>query len=129
MVDDTQNTPVQSPAEQTPPVQSEQVNPPKSNRNMIILFSGVLSVAVVILAAAGYFYFRNSKPNYSYNNQYTAQGNPSPTLSPAISAGPSPVSSVSSSKDLNSVMNELNATTDKDLQNDYNQANSQGSNF
>lgn len=124
-----QNPTVQAPAEQTPLVQSEQANSPKSNRNMIILFSGVLSVAVVILAAAGYFYFRNSKPNYAYNNQYSAAANPSPTSAVSVSPGPSPVSSVSSSKDLNSVMNELNSTTDKDLQNDYNQANSEGNNF
>ncbi len=128
MAEEMQNPTVQAPAEQTPPVQSE-TNPSKSNRNMIILFSGVLSVAVVILAAAGYFYFRNSKPNYAYNNQYSAAANPSPTSAVSVSPGPSPVSSVSSSKDLNSVMNELNSTSDKDLQSDYNQANSEGNNF
>jgi hypothetical protein len=94
-----------------------------------LLLSGFVAVAVIILASAGYLYFRNSKPNYAYNNQYAAQASPTAKPVPSISSGPSPVGTVSSQTDLDNILNELDSTTDKELQSDYNQAVSEGSNF
>ncbi len=123
------NPPISSASAPQPQVQpmpsQEEVAPKSGNRKMLVLFSVVLIFALVLLAAGGYLYL-NSKKASQLPAQYT-QTIPSPT--PVVDLSPTPVSTVSSSQDLNTVLNEVNSTTDKDLQNDLNQANSEGNNL
>lgn len=97
----------------------------KGSRNMLVLFSVVLIFAVVLLAAGGYVYLI-SKNKSTANMQYTQAV---PTAGATQAPSPTGVSSVNNSNDLNSALNEVNGTSDTDLQNDLNQANSEGNNL
>jgi uncharacterized protein HemX len=125
MAEEVQNTTQEVQAAE-PAVTAPPPEPPKtSSRNMLVLFSLVLIFAVILLAAGGYVYLL-SKNKSASNSMYTQAV---PTAVPTQAPSPTGVTSVNNSSDLNSALKEVNGTSETDLQNDLNQANSEGNNL
>lgn len=113
-------TPTPAPAQPQVPEFTE-----KKSHKMMFVIAGILLIAVLVLGVAGYFYYKNS-----YKAAPTAVYTPpAVTVTPTVATSPTPISQVKSTSDIDKVQSELNSTTDSDLQNDLNQANSEGTNL
>ncbi len=114
-----------APVEATPPPPPAPEAPqePRKSHKMMFIFTGILVVAVLVLATAGYFYYKNSyHAPVDYNS---TQVEATPTVSPT----PEPLSQIQDANDIDKIENELNTTTGADLQSDLDKANSEGSNL
>lgn len=124
-----QPTPVQPVTAQ--PVQVNQPTPvvpeppvvEKSHKGMIIAAIGIAVIVLIIFGVVGYMYIgANNKQTANAPTAYVAPtAIPTPTVSAEVKAASTQVK-ITSSADLNKLLNEVNTASTSSLEQDYSQA-------